>query len=68
MVNRSASLLTVLQDFTTLRAVESFLQTNGSLTESDTLHAALLLLQAGKEGLFDEWFLQVTRVRGWGEG
>ena len=68
MVNRSASLLTVLQDFTTLRAVESFLQTNGSLTESDTLHAALLLLQAGKEGLLDEWFLQVTRVRGWGEG
>ena len=67
MVNRSASLLTVLQDFTTLRAVETFLQTNGSLTESDTLHAALLL-QAGKEGLFDEWFLQVTRVRGWGEG
>lgn len=68
MVNRSASLLTVLQDFTTLRAVEAFLQTNGSLTESDTLYAALLLLQAGKEGLFDEWFLQVTRVRGWGEG
>ena len=66
MVNRSASLLTVLQDFTTLRAVEAFLQTNGSLTESDTLYAALL--QAGKEGLFDEWFLQVTRVRGWGEG
>ena len=62
ILNRAASLLVLLQDLTTAEAITSFLRANGSLTDSDVLNAALLLLEPGHDGLFDEWILQVARV------
>ena len=61
-MNRAASLLVLLQELTTAEAVDAFLQANGSLSDSDVLSAALLLLEPGRDGLFDEWVLQVARV------
>ena len=61
-LNRAASLLVLLQELTTAKAVDAFLQANGSLSDSDVLSAALLLLEPGRDGLFDEWVLQVARV------
>ncbi|OAO13757.1 hypothetical protein AV274_4565 [Blastocystis sp. ATCC 50177/Nand II] len=60
-LNRAASLLVLLQELTTTKAVDAFLQANGSLSDSDVLSAALLLLEPGRDGLFDEWVLQVAR-------
>ena len=52
----------LLQELTTTQAVDAFLQAYGSLSDSDVLSAALLLLEPGRDGLFDEWVLQVARV------
>lgn len=52
----------LLQELATAEAVDAFLQANGSLSDSDVLSAALLLLEPGRDGLFDEWVLQVARV------
>ena len=59
---RSASLLTMLQDCSSITAVHVLLETNLSIHSVDILHAALLLLSGERDGLFGDWFLSIAKV------